>query len=60
MRPVLVELSLGDADSLGEVLVGQLRVEDFVAVVRQEGGLHAVWDGLPAEKEEDSHGVVVP
>ena len=33
LRAVLVELGLGDADSLGEVLVGQLRVDNLVAVV---------------------------
>ena len=32
LRLVLVELGLGDPDGLGEVLVGQLRVDDLVAV----------------------------
>jgi hypothetical protein len=34
---VLVELGLGDPDGLGEVVVGQLRVDDLVAVLGQVG-----------------------
>src|SRR5262249_23286282 len=54
-----VELFLSDTDCLGEVLARQLRVEDLVAVLRQVGGLHAAWDGLPVVEEEDSHGGIV-
>ena len=54
-RLVLVELGLGDLDGLGEVLVGQLRVDDLVAVLGQEGRLDAAWDRLPAVEEEDFH-----
>ena len=38
-----------------EVLVGQLRVDDLVAVLGQEGRLDAAWDRLPAVEEEDFH-----
>jgi hypothetical protein len=57
LGPVLVELGLDDPDRLGEVLVRQFRVDDLVAVLRQVGGLHAAWNGLPAVEEEDSHGI---
>jgi hypothetical protein len=57
--PVLVELSLGGADSLGEVLVREGRVEDFVAVLRKEGRFDAAWDGVPAVEAEDSHKVIL-
>ena len=53
---VLVELLLGDADGQSEILVGQLRIDDLVAVLRQEGRFDAAWDRLPAVKEEDFHG----
>ncbi len=56
---MLVELGLGDAHRLLEVLVGQLRVEDLVAVLRQERRLDPAWDRLPAVEEEGFHGVVV-
>jgi hypothetical protein len=56
---VLVELLLGDLDCLLEVLVGQLGVDDFVAVVRQVGRFDAAWNRLPAVKEEDFHGFVL-
>ena len=52
---VLVELGLGDLDGLGEVFVGQCRVDDLVAVLRQEGRLDAARDRLPAVEEEDFH-----
>ena len=38
-----------------EVLVGQLRVDDLVAVLGQEGRFDAAWDRLPAVQEEDFH-----
>jgi hypothetical protein len=55
---VLVDLLLGDLDGLTEVLVRQLRVHDFVAVLGQEGRLDAAWDRLPAVKEEDFHTII--
>ena len=39
LRLVLVELGLGDPDGLVEVLVGQLRVDDLVAVLARKVGL---------------------
>src|SRR5262249_13357298 len=47
-------------DGLLEILVRQLRVEDFVAVLGQVGRLDAAWDRLPAVEEEDSHGGILP
>ena len=44
-------------DRLGEVLVGQLRVDDLVAVVLQVRRLHAAGDRLPAVEEENLHDV---
>ena len=38
-----VELGLGDPDRLGEVFVGQLRVDDLVAVLGQIGRFDATW-----------------
>ena len=43
LGPVLVELGLGDADGLAEVLVGQLRVDDLVAVS---------WPGTSASRRQ--------
>ena len=51
----VVELGLGDSDGLGEILVRQLRIDDLVAVVFQEGRLDAAWNRLPAVEEEDFH-----
>jgi hypothetical protein len=51
----LAELGLSDPDGLVEVLVGQLRADDLVAVPGEEGWLDATWDRLPAAKEEDFH-----
>ena len=56
---MLVELLLGDLDGLCEILVGQLRIDDFVAVLRQEGRFDAAWDRLPAVKEENFHEGIV-
>ena len=53
---VLVELGLGDADGRIEIVVGQGRVQDLVAVVLEVGRLHAARCRLPAVEEEDSHG----
>ena len=56
--PVLVELGLGDADGSIEIVVGQGRVQDFVAVVLEIGRFHAAWCRLPAVEEEDGHGAL--
>jgi hypothetical protein len=52
-----VVLGLGDSDSLIEVLVGEGRVEDLVAMLDQIGRLEAAGDLLPAVEEEDLHGI---
>jgi hypothetical protein len=59
IRLVLVELLLGDPDGLGEILVGQLRVDDGMAVVLEVGRLDATRDRLPAVKEENFHEGIV-
>jgi hypothetical protein len=41
---VLVEIGLSDSESVIEVVVGQLGIENGVAVLRQEGWLDATWD----------------
>src|ERR1017187_10078855 len=56
---MLVELLLGDLEGSGEILVGQLRVDDFVAVLRQEGRFDASWGRLPAVEEENLHEGIV-
>ena len=53
--PVPVVLGLGDAHGSLEVLVGQGRVEDGVAVPGQVGRFDPARDGLPAVEEEDFH-----
>ena len=50
-----VELLLGDLDGLGEILVGQLRIDDFVAVLGQKRRFDAAGNRSPAVKEEDFH-----
>src|ERR1022692_1314565 len=50
---VMVELLLGDLNGLGEILVGQLRVDDLVAVLGEVRRFDAAWDRTPAVKEED-------
>src|ERR1019366_10068788 len=50
---MLVELILGDLDGSVEILVGQLRVDDLMAVLSEICRFDAAWDGLPAVKEED-------
>jgi hypothetical protein len=59
LRLVLLELLLGDLDGFVEIIVGQLRVDDRMAMLRQEGRFHAAWDRLPTVKEEDGHGGIV-
>ena len=55
---VPVELGLGDADGSIEIVVGQGRVQDFVAVVLEIGRLDAARCRLPAVEEEDFHGAL--
>jgi hypothetical protein len=55
LRLVPVELILGDPDGPLEVVVGQLRVDDLLAVPGQEGQLDAARDRPPAVEEEDFH-----
>ena len=50
---VLVELSLGDSDSLSKVVVRQLGVDDGVAVILQVRRFDATWDRMPAVEDED-------
>jgi hypothetical protein len=52
---VPVVLGLGDAHGSLEVVVGEGRVDDLVAVLRQLGRFHASGDRLPAVQEEDFH-----
>ena len=56
---MLVELLLGGLDGLGEILVGQLGIDNDVAVLGQEGWFDASWNRLPAVEEEDDHGGIV-
>jgi hypothetical protein len=55
---VLIELGLGDPHRLLEVFVGQLGVDDGVAVSFEIGRLHAAWDRVPTVEEEDRHGAI--
>lgn len=48
---MLVELGLGDADGFLKVVIGQLWIEDSVAVGFQEGRFDAAWDGEKAVEE---------
>jgi hypothetical protein len=50
-----VENVLRDAKRLGEILVRKLRIEDFVTIVSQEGGLYASGNGLPPVQEQNLH-----
>jgi len=56
---VFVELGLGDPGGFIEILVGQRRIDEFVAVLGQEGRFDATRNRLPAVKKEDFHEVVV-
>jgi hypothetical protein len=51
-----VELGLGGADGLVEVIVIEGRVEDLVTVLDQVGRLHAAGDRMPAVEEQELHG----
>ena len=55
----LTLFGLGDADGLLEIVVGQVRVENFVPVVFEVGRLQAARCRLPAVEEEDEHGGIV-
>ena len=50
-----VELGLGDPDGFVEIIVGQGRIQDLVAVVLEIGRLDAARCRLPAVEEEDGH-----
>ena len=52
---MVIELGLGDPHGLIEILIWQLRVDDFVAVGFEVCRLDAAWDRLPAVKKEDGH-----
>ena len=52
---MLVELVLGDPDGQDEVFIRQLRVDDLVAVLGEDGRFDAARDRLPAVEEEDFH-----
>ena len=54
---VMIEFGLSDANSFFKVFVGELGVQDFVAVVFQEGRLGAARHTGPAVEEEDYHDV---
>ena len=50
-----LELRLGNSHGLVEIVVGQLGVEEFVAVGLEVGRPHAAWSRLPTVKEQDFH-----
>ena len=52
---VLVELGLGNADGGIKIVVGQGRIQDFVAVVFEVGRLYAARSRIPTVEEEDGH-----
>jgi hypothetical protein len=52
---MLVELLLGDLDGLDEILVGQLRIDDLMAVLGKEGRFDAAWDRLPPSSRTHSN-----
>jgi hypothetical protein len=58
-RLVLVELGLSDPDRLVEILVGQFRIDDLMAVLDQESRFDAARDRVPSMQEENLHEVVV-
>ena len=44
IRLVLIVLNLSNADGGVQIVVGQCRVEDFVAVIGKEGGVFSTRD----------------
>ena len=57
---MLIELGLGNADGGIEIIIGQGWVQDFVAVVLEEGRFHTARCRLPAVEEKDFHGDLNP
>jgi hypothetical protein len=55
---VLVELDLGDADGFLEVLVGQLRIDECVAVLDEVRRFDGAGSRMPTVEEEDS-GIII-
>ena len=53
-----VELVLGDFIGVVEIVVGQSRVQNLVAVLGQERRLDAAWSRIKAVEEDDSHGAL--
>ena len=53
-----VKLGLGDTDGGIEIVVGQGRIENLVAVIFKIGRLYAARSRLPAVKEEDEHVII--
>jgi hypothetical protein len=56
---VLVVIRLGDGDGGIQVVVGQGRIQDFVAVVLQVGRLQSAGRRFPVVEEEDFHEEIV-
>ena len=56
IRLPLIQLGLRDADGGVEVVVGEMGIEDGVAVVPEIGRLQAARSRLEAVEEEDGHG----
>ncbi len=56
---VLIEFDLGDVNGTVEIIVGQGRIQDLVAVALEIGRLAAAWGGLPAVEEEEFHDSIV-
>ncbi|MEX1231924.1 MAG: hypothetical protein WEB58_16885 [Planctomycetaceae bacterium] len=52
---VLIVFRLGDHESGIEIVVGEGRVENGVAVLGEIGRFDAAGDAVPAVEEEDSH-----
>ena len=57
---MVVELGLGNANRLLEILVGKRRIENFVPVLGEESRFNAPWNRLPAVEEQDFHGGNLP
>ncbi|MGD0897019.1 MAG: hypothetical protein ABR915_04225 [Thermoguttaceae bacterium] len=53
-----VKSILSDSNDLIEIVVGQGRVQDFVAVVFEVGRLDAARCRLPVVEEKDFHGLL--
>lgn len=55
IRVMLIVFSFGDANGLFEVFVGKSGVQNFVAVVIEEGRFLAARNAGPAVEEKDFH-----